>query len=262
MLSTPTIDSRFIMPYQLSSHPVWLLLEQKQLPMEIIAKIFSYNTVLISPIDMTSDEFSRIRKFFEGPRLRVPFRCLVNTFVQMCFDCDEPDIQNFVVNYIYREHCQFYLVNNPTEIFQKFLVNVHMYFANDFWFSNSVNLNENRQYLEQSLFYLLKCSYYDKVWFSYAPSIIKNNIDVNNYNLINFSDFDNWKSKLNYKILIQILCNKKNIQRSVSKDNLIGYCRLLGIKHYKSWSKKKLYHALMTTETTDFNEKYIEQCCI
>jgi len=44
------------------------------------------------------------------------------------------------------------------------------------------------------------------------PVIIKNNIENNNYNLVNFSDFDNWKSKYNYKILTQILCNKKNIQ--------------------------------------------------
>ena len=251
------------MPYQLSSHPVWRILEQKFLPMEIIAKIFSYNTVLISPIDKTSDEFSRIRSFFERPTMRVPFTCLVNTFVQMCFDCDEPDIQNFVVRYIYQHHTHFYTVNDPQEIFQRFLIKIHIaYEHTTMWFKNGANLNENRRLLEESLFYLLKCSYYDKVWFSYAPSIIKNNIENNNYNLVNFSDFDNWKSKYNYKILTQILCNKKNIQRSVSKDNLIGYCRLLGIKHYKSWSKKKLYHALMTTETTGFNEKYIEQCCI
>tara|TARA_B110001450_G_C17630035_1_gene484818 strand:+ start:802 stop:1554 length:753 start_codon:yes stop_codon:yes gene_type:complete len=250
------------MPYQLSSHPVWVLLEQKQLPIEIIAKIFSYDTVMISPIDMTSNEFSRIRKFFEGPRLRVPFMCLVNTFIQMCFDCDEPAIQDFVIDYIYQHHCQFYNVNDPEEIFQRFLIKIHMVFIDDFWFSNGANLNENRRHLEESLFYLLKCSYYDKVWFSYVPSIIKNDIDNNHYNLVHFSDFDNWKTKYNYKILSDILCNKKNIQRSVTKGNLIGYCRLFGIKHYKSWSKKKLYHSLMTNEATEFNEKYLGECCI
>ena len=245
------------MPYPFSAHPVWEILEQKQLPPEIIAKIFRFNTVLVSPIDGTSDEFSRIRKFFEGTRLMVPFTCLLHTFTQLCFDCDDDEVQDCVVQYVYRSHSQFYTLNDPKQIFDRFLNS-----RSNELYGLSSNLNENRQMLEESLFYLLKCSYYDKVWFAYAPSELKNEIDNNNYNRVHFSDFDNWKNKFNFKIFSEILCNKKNIQRSVSKGNLLGYCRLFGIKHYKSWSKKKLYHALMTAEATDFNEKYLGECCI
>ncbi len=241
------------MPLQFSSHPVWEIFEEKNLPPEIIAKIFTYNTITVSPINETLEELNQIRGFFETNRLEAPFSSLVDSFTKLCFDYDDYDMEEHVTKYIYRFKHLFYTLNDPTKILHHFIANTY--------YSISSNYSFIKGLLENMLFYLMRCAYYDQVYFCFEPSERKNTIDIVYRNLIQFREFDNWKHKLNFKIFSQIMSNNFGVQRGVSKSNLIGYCNLFGVKCYKSWTKQKLYHALMTTDATDFDETYLEQCC-
>jgi len=241
------------MPLQFSSHPVWEIFQDLNIPPEIINKILSFNTVIYSPIFQTVGELTNIRDFFEKSRLEAPFNSLVATFTTLCFDYDDYDMEEHVTTYIYKFNHHLYTINDPVKILEIFVETTY--------YSVCPNFDIIKGLLAQSLFYLMRCAYYDKIYFAFEPSDKKNNIDLTYHNLIQHKTFDNWKSRLNYMIFTQILFNKFGMQRSVSKQNLIGYCKLYGINHYKSWSKKKLYHTLITNEPTKFDDKYLEQCC-
>jgi len=241
------------MSYQLSSHPVWEIFQDLNIPPEIINKIFSYNTVVYSPISQPFDELTHILEFFEKTRLEAPFNNMIHSFTTLCFDYDDYDMEEFVLNYIYRFNYHFHTINDPTKVFEQFLRNT--------FYTVGPNFEMVKDHLAHSLFFLMRCAYYDKIYFAFEPSAKKNNIDLTYHNLIAHKSFDNWKDRLNNKIFTQIIFNKSGIQKLVSKDNLIGYCNLYGIKYYKSWSKKKLYHALITNEPTTFDANYLEQCC-
>ena len=239
--------------YPLSSHPVWLILSQLNLPPEIINKIMKFNTVILSPINNTLNEFHSIRMFFENKTTETPFTELVATFSKLCFDCDDYDVEEHVTNYIYRFYSQFYTINNPKKILEQFLLST-------IYYRISFHINTTRSLLEEILFSLMKWAYYDNIYRIYEQSYNKNMTDTSYYNLRNYKIFDNWRVRMFYKGFVCLMCNKLNIQKIICKKHLIGYCKVFGIKYYKSWTNKKLYNTLMTHEATGFNERYLDIC--
>ena len=249
--------------YSYSSHPVWIVLKELNLPDELVDKIMGYKT-FYSPIDYTFTEYSM---------------CLTENKNQIDW-LRENDLQNYMVNLLMHVFNQntinvnyynnFTIMNNittsfiakymmryketPKNLFKMIMDNIrnsqNLQLANNERTENSISLKNTIEIISANLKFLLT-SYFIKLINSINLNIEHDSLEED---LDLFYDYEINRFELS-KLWFNI-CYIFRHPNIPSKTDLLMFNYMYGLKYKKSWTKKKLISNLMKNEPN--NDKILE----
>jgi len=251
-----------------SSHPVWDLLEAFNLPPEIIIKIFSFKTILMSPTSLAMSEFSKI--------INENNRCCINcnylrhnnlheTFITQLFyvDSNIPYERYFNLTEMFLIHNLRFKPKNKSVLYKNFIEFIEYYkkisedpIDNYIKLSKYKDIDYKKDLMETMLFTLCSNEYY----FNLVKIFNSENIDkkIENYMYDSLIYNPSLGQIYFWKYMISAFVSKKKVTKNkcVTHRILIQWCNILGIKHFKSWNKKKLITSIFKNEPSDFDLSY------
>ena len=254
-----------------SSHPVWHILEKYGIPPEIIIKIFGFRTVLMSPSKKGIDEFMEIKDVYNINCCQIceesHHNSLLNAFITQTFNdnVDSDRYFNLTITFL-----SINMLIKPTSkllLLSKFLkyIEDYKYLAED-PLDRYIRLNNNIDCTNDLLGTMLFTLCMNEYKYNFHRIYSSTDIDYKIEDKIEWDEVLQlhvpietyfWKNMICSLLNIKNVTKKKWSLRSdmyiAPKIRILKWCRVFGIKHYKSWNKNKLISALLKNEPTGFN---------
>lgn len=258
-----------------SSHPVWGILETFNLPPEIILKIFSFKTVLMSPTRLPMDEFSEIENKTNDCCINCNYlrhNNLLETFITQLFNMNNIPYERYftlVDSFLIKN--QRFKPKNKEKLYKNFLEYIEIYKLNsedplDAYFHCTYKYIDvyKKNLIETILFTLCNNEYCFNIMKIFNTQNIDNKVE--SYILDSMRYDVGWGEIYFWKYMIYAFINKKkvtknklsivNLKTTITNSTLIKWCNILGIKHYKSWKKAQLIGSIFKNEASDFDNSY------